>query len=163
MFERNKFIKQRVREIKRMHVKQWANNWTIYLRIMHDSSSTQTKNINKKRLKLHVSLRKTESSLITQIRTKKIDFVDFLFRRKVLEIDSSTCRCEWRRQTIKHVIMFCSLMIDRNQMMRDVDHFDYNRMMHSTKSLKIIIKWLINQNILTQYALITKLISIEQT
>jgi hypothetical protein len=96
-FDRDKFVKQRVKDIKEHHDKQWANAWTIYKEIVFDSISTQNDCIDKKRLKLHERTRKAESSLITQIRTKKIDFANFLHRRKILEIDSSTCRCDWNR------------------------------------------------------------------
>jgi hypothetical protein len=159
-FERDKFIKQRIPEIKKHHDKQWKNMWTTYQRIVLDSISTQTEFINKKRLKLHEQFRKVESSLTTHIRTKKIELANFLHRRKVLEMKSSTCRCEWNRQTTKHVIMFCSMMIDRYTLWRDVKHFDYNQMMHSNKFLKIIVKWLIKHDLLTQYALASKLLYI---
>ncbi len=155
---RDKFIKQRRREIKKFHDKQWKDSWTIYLSIVLDLSSTQTKFIDKERLKLHEQLRKVKSSLTTQIRTKKINFADFLHRRKMLKIDLSTCQCEWNKQIAKHVIMFCLMMSDKDILRRDVEHFDYNQMMHSDKSLKIIVKWLIKHDLFTQYALASKLL-----
>ncbi len=91
---RDKFIKQRKREIKEFHETQWKKKWATYLRIVANSVSTQTDLINKKRFKLHALFRKAKSSLTTQIRTKKIDFANFLHRRSVLEIDPSMCRCE---------------------------------------------------------------------
>ncbi len=53
---------------------------------------TQIENIDKKRLQLHDQLKEIESLLSIQIRIEKIDFVDFLFKRKILEITSISCR-----------------------------------------------------------------------
>jgi hypothetical protein len=65
-----------------------TKKWKVYCDIVFTSTSAQTENIDKKRLRLHDQLKKIESSLSTQIRIEKIDFVGFLFRRKVLEVTS---------------------------------------------------------------------------
>jgi hypothetical protein len=41
---------------------------------------------------------------------------------------------------------------------RDVDINDYNAMMHSSKKLKTIVKWLLQHDLLQQFSLITKLL-----
>ncbi len=158
LFDHDKFIKQRAREIKKHHVKQWKINWTIYKEIIFDLISTQRENINKKRLKLHDQLKKTKSSLTTQIRTKNIEFADFLHRRKMLEMKSISCWCDWQRQTIKHVIMFCSLMNDKDRLRRNDDALNYRQMMQFDRDLKIVVKWLIDHSLLSQYALTSKLL-----
>jgi hypothetical protein len=56
-------------------------------------SPAQTGPVDKKRLKLRDQLKKAESSLTTQIRTEKIDFASFLYRRKVPGIETASCRC----------------------------------------------------------------------
>jgi hypothetical protein len=103
-------------------------------------------------------LKKIENSLSTQIRIEKIDFVDFLFRRKILEVTSISCRCDWDNQTIKHVIMFCELMNEKNSMLSVVDITNYHQMMTSSKRFKIIIKWLLRHDFLSQFALIIALL-----
>jgi hypothetical protein len=118
----------------------------------------EIEDINKKRLKLHDHLRKFESALTTQIRTKKIDFANFLHRRKNLEINTSTCRCDWHRQTVKHVIMLCSLMSNKDKLQRDDNSLNYRQMMQSEKSLKIITRWFFEHNLLIQFALVSKLL-----
>jgi hypothetical protein len=156
--DRGKFIKQRVREIKEYHAKEWAVTWETYRRAVSGPAPAQAGPIGKERLKIHAQLRKVESSLTTQIRSEKIGFADFLHRRKVSGVDSPACRCGWNRQTAKHVIMFCPMMNDRREILHDVGHSDYNQMMNSGKSLKIIVKWLISHDLLTQYALVSELI-----
>jgi hypothetical protein len=49
-------------------------------------------------------------------------------------------------------------MNDKNILRRDVEHVDYNQMLHSDKVLKIIVKWLIKHNLLIQYTLVAKLL-----
>jgi hypothetical protein len=68
-------------------------------------------------------------------------------------VPSTACRCEWDNQTIKPVILFCELMNDRNQMLSDVDIIDYHQMMSSSKRFKIIIIWLLQHDLLSQFAL----------
>jgi hypothetical protein len=56
--------------------------------------STQIDLVDKKRLKLHVQLKKIKSFLTIQIRIEKIDFASFLHRRKILDVKSIFCRCD---------------------------------------------------------------------
>ncbi len=156
--EQWKFHRQRKMKIDAHHVARWNQKWKIYCDIVFTSTSTQTENIDKKRLQLHDQLRKIESSLSTQIRIEKIDFVDFLFRRKILEVTSISCRCDWNNQTIKHVIMFCELMKNKSSMLSVVDITDYHQMMTSSKKFKIILKWLLRHDLLSQFALIIALL-----
>ncbi len=155
--EQWKFHRQRKKKINAHHVVRWKQKWKIYCDIVFTSISIQTENIDKKRLQLHDQLKKIESSLSTQIRIEKIDFVDFLFRRKILEVTSISCRCDWDNQTIKHVIMSCELMKDKNSMLSVVDITDYHQMMNSSKKFKIIIKWLLRHDFLSKFALIIAL------
>ncbi len=157
-FEQWKFHRQRKKKINAHHVARWKQKWKIYCDIVFTSISIQTENIDKKRLQLHDQLKKIESSLSTQIRIEKIDFVDFLFKRKILEVTSISCRCDWNNQTIKHVIMFCKLMNDRNLMLSVVEITNYHQMMISSKKFKIIIKWLLRHDFLSQFALIIALL-----
>jgi hypothetical protein len=124
---------------------------------MFASISIQIEILNKKRLKLHDQLKKIKSSLSIQIRIEKIDFVSFLFKRKILEIMSISCWCDWNNQTIKYVIMFCELMNDKKRMLSNIDIIDYHQMTTSNKKFKTINKWLLQHNLLLQFALITTL------
>ncbi len=48
-----------------------------------------------------------ESSLTTQIRMGRIELADYLFSRRVSDIVSSVCTCDWSRQNVKHIILQC--------------------------------------------------------
>ncbi len=156
--EQWKFYSQRKKKINAHHVVRWKQKWKFYCDIVFTLILIQTKNIDKKRLQLHDQLKKIKNSLSTQIRIEKIDFVDFLFRRKIFEITSISCRCDWDNQTIKHVIMFCELMNDRSSMLSVVEITNYHQMMISSKRFKIIIKWLLRHDFLSQFALIIALL-----
>jgi Skp family chaperone for outer membrane proteins len=83
--------------IKAKHIRVWFDSWAIYLREIIRSSMTQTDIINCQCLKMHQLLRKVESSLIIQIRSKKIDLTSFLFHRRVFDVFSSIYFCDWNQ------------------------------------------------------------------
>jgi hypothetical protein len=151
-----RFNNQRKRKMYRFHMKHWKKRWIEYAFFVLASISTQIDFVDKKRFKLHDQLKKIESFLTIRIRIEKIDFASFLHRRKILDVKSIFCWCDWSNQTIKHVIMFCSLMNDRNQLFKDVDINDYHVMTHSSKKLKTIVKWLMQHDLLQQFSLITE-------
>jgi hypothetical protein len=108
-----RFNNQRKRKMNRFHMNRWKKKWIEYAFFVLASISIQIDFVDKKRFKLHDQLKKIENSLTIQIRIEKIDFASFLHRRKILDVKSICCRCDWSNQTIKHVIIFCSLMNDR--------------------------------------------------
>jgi hypothetical protein len=87
-----------------------------------------------------------------------MNFASFFHRRKIFDVKSIFCRCDWNNQTIKHVIMFCSLMNDRNQLFKDVDVNNYHVMTHLSKKFKTIVKWLMQHDLLQQFSLIIELL-----
>jgi hypothetical protein len=135
-----RFNNQRKREMNRVHMNRWKKRWTEYAFFVFASISIQIDLVDKKRFKLHDQLKKIESFLTIQIRIEKIDFASFLHSRKILDVKSIFCRCDWSNQTTKHVIMFCSLMNDQNQLFKDVDINDYHVMTHSSKKFNSIVK-----------------------
>ncbi len=118
------------------------------------SISIQIDFVDKKRFKLHDQLKKIENFLTIQIRIEKIDFASFFHRFKILDVKSIFCKCDWNNQTIKHVIMFCSLMNERDQLFKNVDINDYHVMTQLSKKFKMIVKWLMQHDLLQQFSLI---------
>jgi hypothetical protein len=125
-----RFNNQRKRKMNRFHMNRWKKRWIEYVFFVLASISIQIDFVEKKRLKLHKQLKKIENFLTIQIRIEKIDFASFLHRRKIFDVKSIFCRCDWNNQMIKHVIMFCSLMNDWNQLFKNVDINDYHVMTH---------------------------------
>lgn len=157
-FAASRFHNQRKKKMNCFYIDRWKKKWIAYAFFVLISTSVQIDLVNKKLLKLHDHLKKVENSLTTQIRIEKINFANFFYRRKILEMKSIFCQCDWDNQTIKHVIMFCSLMSDKNQLLKNVDINDYNAIMHSSKKFQTIVKWLMKHNLLQQFSLIFNLL-----
>ena len=122
----------------------WNDSWCAYQNRVIEPSIAQSIPLSKKRLKIYTQLKKTESALTTEIRTGKIGLADFLYKRRVPSVTSKACSCGWHRQTPEHVIMFCRLIDNREQMFRAAGTSDYQQLTKSSKSLKILC--LANEN-----------------
>jgi hypothetical protein len=134
---------------------QWKRFWSEY----------QTKNkrrncvalsfqIFKNRLKLHDNLFKVENSLITQMRTNRIDLTKYLFHRRVFIIVIFACFCDWFKQTLKHVVLFCfNHNRTRESMLFVVETQNFRRLLNINKRVKVMTRWLMKTDILAQFSL----------
>lgn len=57
--------------------------------------------------KRHDGRTKAQSALLIQLRTGKIGFQDFLYKRKVPEVLSGRCSCDTGAMTVRHVLLSC--------------------------------------------------------
>ena len=75
-------------------------------------------------IQLHQNLVKARSILATQIRIENVRLANFLYNRRILKINSSTCLCYYQRQTMKHIIVSCSLhnKIEIENAMKTIDY-----------------------------------------
>ncbi len=56
---------------------------------------------------LHKNHAKSHSALLTQLHIRKIDFNQFLYERWVLNITTTTCKCDKDWMLIKHILLTC--------------------------------------------------------
>jgi hypothetical protein len=70
---------------------------------------------NRAVLKLHIGLRKAESSVLVQARTGRIGLVKFLYNRGVPRILSAQSRCRMGEETPRHMALYCAEEADRRQ------------------------------------------------
>jgi hypothetical protein len=120
---------------------------------------TLTNDITIKRLKLHEKLIKFESSLATQIRTQRIELTDYLFNKRVSEIVSFACFCDWIKQNVKHIVLQClDYTQSRSSMLREENTTDFRRLMIIVKKIKTMINWFMKTDLLAQFSLTTKLL-----
>ena len=61
-----------------------------------------------KALQRHEGLTKARSSLLVQARIAAIGLRDFLFKTKALEINTPYCECGEGRETVEHLVVWCS-------------------------------------------------------
>jgi hypothetical protein len=110
--------------------------------------------IFKNRLKLHDNLFKVESSLITQMRTNRIDLTKYLFHHRIFIIVIFACSCGWLKQILKHVIFFClNHNRTRENMLFVVETQNFRRLLNINKRIRVMTKWLMKTNILAQFSL----------
>jgi hypothetical protein len=120
---------------------------------------TLTNDITIKRLKLHEKLIKLESSLATQIRTERIELVDYLFNRRMSRIVSFACFCDWIKQNVKHIVLQCfDYKQSRDSMLRKENTTNFRRLMITIKKIKTMINWFMKTDLLAQFSLTTKLL-----
>jgi hypothetical protein len=139
---------------KTLHDK-WKRFWNEYqTKNKRRNCVALTFQIFKKRLKLHDNLFEIENNLITQIRTNRIELTKYLFHRWVLIIVISACFCDWLKQTLKHVMLFCfNHNRTRENMLFVVETQNLRRLLNINKKIRIMTKWLMITNILAQFSL----------
>ena len=70
-------------------------------------------------IELHKGLRKAESTLLVQARTKKIGLAEFLYSRKVPGVKTAKCQCGAGHETPRHMALFCIEEADRRRELTD--------------------------------------------
>jgi hypothetical protein len=134
---------------------RWERFWNEYqTKNRRRDCVALTSQIFKKRLKLHDNLFKTESSLVTQMRTNRIELAKYLFHRRVLIIVISACSCDWLRQTLKHVVLFClNHSRTRESMLLVAETQNLRRLLNISKRVRVMTRWLMKTDILAQFSL----------
>ena len=153
---------KQMQTIRARQIKVWNDSWCVYQNRVIEPSIAESVPLSKKRLKIHTQLKKAESALITQIRTTKIGLADYLYKRRVLSVTSPACSCSWHRQTTEHVIMFCRLIDNREQIFRADDTSDYQQLTESSKTLKILTALLMKTGFLNRFSLASILLYNQQ-
>jgi hypothetical protein len=151
---------RRLKVYKKIFNFKWKQIWVAYqTKHSRNFCLTLTNDITIKRLKLHKNLTKFESSLTTQIRTERIELIDYLFSKKMSNVLSSACFCDWIKQNVKHIVLQCfNYSQKRDNMLKENDTTNFRRLMIIVKNVKTIINWFMKTNLFKQFSLITKLI-----
>lgn len=111
-------------------------------------------------LSLHKNLRKAESSALVQTRTECIGLQQFLHKRRVPGVDSPRCQCGAARETIRHVVLYCPLYNDREDLYQSIasrQPVDYRKLIGTPEGAKALSKWIIGTGRLPQYSLARRL------
>jgi hypothetical protein len=137
---------------------KWQQTWNAYqTKNQRRVCETLINDISSKKLKLHKILTKSENAFVTHMRTKRIEFADYLFFRRVFIVLSFNCFCDYSRQTLKHVLFFCMNRATNRQCMFKIDETtNLRKLLNIEKKLKTSINWLMKINLLTQFFLIKK-------
>ena len=90
-------------------------------------------------IQLHLNFVKTKNVSTTQIRIENVKLANFLYNRRILKVNSSTCLCDHQRQSIKHIIFLCSLY-NRTKIENEIKTIDYRFFIYTTAELKKLIR-----------------------
>ncbi len=108
---------------------------------------------------MHEKLIKFESSLTTQIRTKRIKLTDYLFNKRMSKIVSFACFCDWIKRNVKYIVLhYFDYTQNRNNMLKKKDTTNFWRLMIIIKKIKMMINWFMKTDFLIHFSLRTKLI-----
>ena len=78
---------------------------------------------------------KVKNVLTTQIVIENVRLTHFLYNRTVSKINSSTCFCDYQKQTIKHIIVSC-LLHNKIEVGNEIKMIDYRLFFNTATKLK---------------------------
>jgi hypothetical protein len=139
LFQKNKTKNtRRLKIYKKIFNVKWKRIWATYqMKHSRNFCLTLTNDITIKKLKLHEKLTKFESNLTTQIRTNRIKLIDYFFNRKMSNVVSSICFCDWIKQNVKHIVLQClNHSQKRNKMLKKTTRRALDDLWSSSKKLK---------------------------
>ncbi len=132
-----------------------SKKWEKYQRRIPIATRTpaQAGNLYDGRFDHHKMLRKAESSVAVQMRSGKIGLNAFLNRIRVPGIDPD-CRCGWRRQDVKHILLFCPRSReDKPRLLAEAGTRDFQTMLTTTKGIRVAARWMVNSGWLNSFEL----------
>ncbi len=92
--------------------------------------------------------------MAVQLRSEKIGLNDFLYRMKVPGIRNAECSCGWRKQTVKHILLFCpELAKERRELIEQVGTSDYRQILTQKHGIRAAARWMIKIGRLDQFSL----------
>ena len=122
--------------------------------ISEDTSPT------KQVLQLHKSLRKAESALLVQVRTKRIGLAQFLYNRRVPNVVTAKCQCRAGHETPRHMALFCIKEASRRQFLQDAKGRPqpYPVLVGTAEGAKKFVRWMMYSERLGQFRLAKRLL-----
>ena len=107
--------------------------------------------------RLHAGLRKTESAILTQLRTGKIDFNKFLFDPGVPTVLKPQCACEQSTMTVFHVLLSCTLWTEkRQQELRPLQTTALRRILRTPAGRRPAVRFILQTGLLAQFGLFAR-------
>jgi hypothetical protein len=135
---------------------KWQQTWNVYqAKNWRRVCETLTENISSKRLSLHKILFKSKNVLVIHMRTRRINLTKYLFSWRVSIVLSLDCICDYSRQTLKRVLLFCSdTTANRKRMFREDETTNLRKLLITAKKLKASVNWLMRINLLTEFSFV---------
>lgn len=88
---------------------------------------------------LHRNLKKAQSTIAMQIRSEYIEFNSYLYRRKVLGVETPRCSYEYPTENVKHAVIACLLRVEgRAETWKKAKNRSYEAMMNDPEDIERI-------------------------
>jgi len=98
-------------------------------------------------LELRKGLNRSESSILTQLRTGNIGLNQYLAKRKVPGI-FPRCKCGYLKETINHFLLFCPECSGRPQMLAQAGTRDLQALVSQKTPAQAVAKWIFREGLL---------------
>jgi len=138
--------------------KQIRQTWRIVWKEKFNAAHFRylTSEVTNRHLRLHKNRAKSHSALLTQLRIEKIDFNQFLHERRVLDVATTTCKCDRDRMSIKHVLLTCSKWkAERKTMQHEENITNLRKLLEIRSATTAIIRMILSTSILNQFQAVT--------
>jgi hypothetical protein len=100
---------------------------------------------------VHAGRAKAHSALLTQLRTGKIGFNEFLFKRKVPGIQSKKCACDQGEMSVRHILLSCPQWEEeREEELRDMRR-DLKEILGTKHGATAAIRLILRTGLLKQF------------
>jgi hypothetical protein len=136
------YIHDAQKAIKEKGERKWKKKWKRETKGQHLRRIAEEP--DGKNRTLHAERAKAHSALLTQLRTGKISFNEFLYERKVPGIWNERCAYGYAAMSVRHVLLSCSQWErEREEELRDItrDLKEVLRTKHgATAAIRLILK-----------------------
>jgi hypothetical protein len=135
----------------------WSRRWAS--QVLPPKWDVVTCAPSKEVLKLHINLRKAESTALIQIRTGRTGLAACLYILHVPDIDSPWCRCGGGKETPRHLIVICELEEDRRSRLGSSQGraLSFLQLTTDPKLVGVTARWFMRSGRVAQFALAVKL------
>ena len=107
-------------------------------------------------LELHRERPKWFTAALTQLRTEKIGFQEFLYKMKVPGIESPICQCQQEKETVKHFLLGCATWeSQRRKILGSYRFRDIRIILNTRKGSLKAVKFLLATGRLEQFKAVT--------
>jgi hypothetical protein len=135
--------------------REWEKQFTkLARRRRHPVWKPHHKTLGKE---LRAGLNRSESSIVTQLRTGNIGLREYLATRKVPEI-TPNCSCGFPKETIPHFLLYCTKRQGRAAMMLQTNTQDLEVLLCEIQPIQAVARWIFREGLLPQFQFAKKLL-----
>lgn len=138
-------------KITKLYKRTWARRWAAGTKGHHTRALTPHPTV--KTLSLHNGRTKPISALITQLRTGKIGFNEFLFKQRVPGVPNPTCICGISTMSVQHVLLECGKwQVERSETIDKLDKTNLQTILNTRRGCHLATQFVLRTKLLSQFS-----------